>query len=175
MTDEIFDTTDNLCVIWVDSSEQLEQRKGDVDKFINYFLSLDLPVDVTFMYSVRYVPIIIPCPNHQTIAVGRSSPLESLPDSEDQRNALTVVVYKGQRKFHFFGFSEPPSHNKELFDIQTVNIKEFFNPISEEDLASVGDNEGTTPQAIDQGPVESVSYKTFEEKVSRYCYINTII
>lgn len=53
VTDEIFNTTDNLVVIWVDSLKELEDRRGDIQMFIDYVRSLNLDVDLRFLYSVR--------------------------------------------------------------------------------------------------------------------------
>jgi hypothetical protein len=54
MSEEIFGTTDNLCVIWVPSKHELNHMQNTIQKLKNCFDMLQLSFPVTFCYSIKY-------------------------------------------------------------------------------------------------------------------------
>lgn len=114
ITDDVFDTCDNLFVFFLDKADDLKDRREDLKRTIKAL------VDESSLSRVRYY--------HNIRKEGDPPPPEADAQAEaaEGRKPIRVVMYKGQRKTPIYIGSEVPKQQ----------IVDFFAPLSE-DLSKV--------------------------------------
>lgn len=112
ISEEVFDTCDNLFVFFLDEAEELVSRREDIQRIIRAIVDEPTLHRVRFFYNVRKEG-------------DPPTPAPSAGDTESESH-LRAIMYKGQRKSVINIGSETPLQK----------VSDFFRPLSQ-DLSKI--------------------------------------